>query len=198
MNVKTFQAINHLAGNHPILDAIMIFVTQNALFIFAFILLFMWFFGNEKYKYTVVYAALTGALSLFINFLIGQIYFEPRPFVTHHVNMLISHAADASFPSDHTTGAFSLAFAILLRHRKIGFMTVLIAALTGFSRIYVGHHYPLDVLGSILVALSVSLIVFKASRLLRSIPNVIINMYNKIFGVPKNKRFEQKNMGNFK
>lgn len=69
-----------------------------------------------------------------------------------------------------------------------------IFAFTGFSRIYVGHHYPIDVLGSILVALSVTLILFKAFRLLRPIPNVIIYMYNKISGVPKNKRFEQKNL----
>lgn len=197
MNIEMFQAINHLAGNHPILDATMVFVTQKSLFIFALTLLFMWFFGNEKYKYTVVYAALTGALGLFINFLISQIYFEPRPFITHHVNMLISHAADASFPSDHTTGAFSLAFAIFLRHQKIGFITVLFAVLTGFSRIYVGHHYPFDVLGSILVALLVSLIVFKASGLIKPIPNVMINIYNKLPGVPKKGRFEQKNFDNF-
>lgn len=197
MNVELFQAINQLAGTHPILDAIMVFITEKALYVFAFTLLMMWLFGNEKYKYTVIYAALTGAFGLMINVLISQIYFEPRPFVTYHVNMLIPHVADASFPSDHTTGAFSLALAIFLRHRKIGFFTVLFAALTGFSRIYVGHHYPFDVLGSILVALAVSLIVFKISDLLKPIPNAIINLYYKIPGVPKSKRLEQKDFGTF-
>ncbi|EKN68099.1 undecaprenyl-diphosphatase [Schinkia azotoformans] len=198
MNVEIFQAINQLAGTHPILDATMVFITEKALYIFAFTLLFMWLFGNEKYKYTVVYAALTGALGLIINFLISQIYFEPRPFVTHHVNMLIPHIADASFPSDHTTGAFSLALAIFLWHRKIGFITVLFAALTGFSRIYVGHHYPFDVLGSSLVALSVSLIVFKASSFLKPIPNAIMYIYNKLLREPKNSPFEQKDSGSYK
>lgn len=186
MNYKLFQAVNDFAGNHPFLDGLMVFVTERALIIYALVLLSIWFFGKEKYKYTVVYAAITGVLGLFINFVIGQIYFEPRPFVTHDVHLLVKHAADASFPSDHTTGAFSLAIAVFLRHRKIGGAMVLFAVLTGFSRIYVGHHYPFDVLGSIVVGLAVSILVYKLSSLLAPIPRAIIKIYNQIPLVPKN------------
>ncbi|MDQ0199035.1 undecaprenyl-diphosphatase [Neobacillus ginsengisoli] len=186
MNYKLFQAINQNAGHHPFLDGLMVFVTQNALIVYAIVLLLMWFVGKEKYKYTVVFAAITGALGLFINLVIGHIYYEPRPFVTHKVHLLIQHAKDASFPSDHTTGAFSLALAVLLRHRKIGFGMLLFAILTGISRVYVGHHYPFDVLGSIVVGLLVSTIVYNARSLLQPIPRTIINIYNQIPLVPKN------------
>lgn len=186
MNYKLFQEINQFAGHHPFLDEFMSFVSEKALIIYALALLVMWFFGKEKYKNTVVFAAITGFLGLFINFTIAHIYFEPRPFVAHKVHLLVYHAADASFPSDHTTGAFSLALAVLYRHRKIGTGMVLFALLTGISRIYVGHHYPFDVLGSIAVSLIISAFIYKFSPLLQPIPRAIISIYNKIPLVPKN------------
>ncbi|MGE7185522.1 undecaprenyl-diphosphatase [Peribacillus sp. NPDC006672] len=191
MNYELFQSINQLAGHHPLLDELMVFATQNALLIYAVLLIAMWVFGKENHKHTVVFATMTGALSLFLNFVIGLIYFEPRPFVTHNVHLLLSHAADASFPSDHTTGAFALSLAVLLRHRKIGFGMVLLALLTGISRVYVGHHYPVDVLGSIVVATVVSIFIYKISPFLQSIPRMVIHIYNKIPLVPKNGQSEK-------
>lgn len=186
MNYKLFQAINQNAGHHPFLDGLMVFVTKDALIVFALVLLLMWFFGKDKYKYTVVFAAITGALGLFINFILGHIYYEPRPFITHHVHLLIQHAKDSSFPSDHTTGAFSLALAVLWRkHRKIGIGMLLFAILTGISRVYVGHHYPFDVLASIIVALFASRLVYTFSSVFRPIGRIIINTYNRIPLVPK-------------
>jgi undecaprenyl-diphosphatase len=185
MNYNLFKSINHLAGHHPFLDSLMASVTNYALIIFAIVLLLIWFFGNDQYKKTVVYAGITGVLGLFINFVIGHLYFEHRPFVTHHVNLLVEHAADASFPSDHTTGAFALALSVLFVHRKIGIGMLLFAILTGFSRIYVGHHYPFDILGSIIVSLIISTIVYKLSPNLEPIANGIINLYNRIPLVPK-------------
>ncbi|WP_338450578.1 phosphatase PAP2 family protein [Niallia oryzisoli] len=59
------------------------------------------------------------------------------------------------------------------------------AILTGFSRIYVGHHYPFDVLGSIIISLVISSIVYKYHPFLEPIANAIIHIYNKIPLVPK-------------
>lgn len=185
MNYNIFQAINQLAGNHPFMDGLMVFTTHYALIFYAIVLLLMWFFGKEQHKYSVVYAAVTGGIGLFINFILGHFYYEPRPFVTHNVHLLIQHAKDTSFPSDHSTGAFSLALAVLLRHRKIGLAMLLFAMLTGISRIYVGHHYPFDVLGSMVVGLFVSTLIYKFSSLLNPIPQTIINIYNQIPLVPK-------------
>jgi undecaprenyl-diphosphatase len=186
MNYKLFQAINQNAGHHHFLDGLMVFVTKDALAVFALVLLLMWLFGKEKYKYTVVFAAITGALGLFINFILGHIYYEPRPFVTHHVHLLIQHAKDSGFPSDHSTGAFSLALAVIWRkHRKIGFGMLLFAILTGVSRVYVGHHYPFDVLASIFVALITSRLVYAFSSVFRPIARLIISTYNRIPLVPK-------------
>ena len=61
MNYRLFQAINQNAGHHPFLDGLMVFVTKDALIVYALVLLLMWFFGKEKYKYTVVFAAIRAA-----------------------------------------------------------------------------------------------------------------------------------------
>lgn len=185
MNYELFKAIHQYAGQYPFLDSFMVFITEKALIIFAITLLVMWFLGNDTYKKSVFYATVTGFLGLLLNFIISHIYFEPRPFVTHSVDILINHAADASFPSDHTTGAFSLAIAIFLRHRKIGLGMLLLAILTGVSRIYVGHHYPFDVLGSMIVSMIISGLIFKISPLLEPIPNLMIKIYNRLPFIPK-------------
>ncbi|MDN3015731.1 undecaprenyl-diphosphatase [Paenibacillus sp. BSR1-1] len=187
MNYEIFQAINQNAGHQPLWDGLMVFFTQFAFPVFALVLLLMWFLGKEKDKYTVVYAAITAVIGLVINFVLGHIFYENRPFVTHHVNLLVQHAKDSSFPSDHATGTFSIALTILWRkHRKIGIGMLLFAICTGISRVYVGNHYPFDVLASIIVSLVVSGLVFALQSVFEPIGRAIITFYNRIPLVPKN------------
>lgn len=186
LNTDLLKAINGLAGENAAIDAIMKFSTNYALYVFAIILLAMWFLGTTYMKKTVVYAAVSGAVALIINIIISKFYFEARPFVTYdNINVLVEHAADASFPSDHTTGAIALAVAIVLRHKKIGIIAVLFALLTGFSRIYVGNHYPFDVVAGIIIATIVAFIINSAKPIMEPISNLIVAIYNKIPLLPK-------------
>lgn len=186
MNYDVLKAINGLAGQSVLVDSVMKFASSYAVPVFAIVLLVMWFFGNEFMKKTVVYSTVSGVFGIIINFLIAKIYYEPRPFVTHDdINVLIEHAADASFPSDHTTGALALAFAIVLRNKKIGIIMMIFAILTGFSRIYIGNHYPLDVLAGIVIGIGVAFGVNKMPFLVNPIANFIIAIYNRIPLLPK-------------
>jgi undecaprenyl-diphosphatase len=162
MNYNLFKAINQHAGTIPFLDWLMVFITQYAIYMYIVLFLVMWITGSKSQKSSVIIAGVTGLLAIGVNYLIGYFYFEPRPFITHpDVHLLLYHDADATFPSDHTTGAFALALALLLQNRKrIGIAMITLACLTAVSRIYVGHHYPSDVAGSLIVALIVSLFVY--------------------------------------
>lgn len=185
MNYKVFQMINGWSGHYFWLDKLMVYMSQYGLELFAFCLVMIWIAGNGDTKRSVLYAGLTGILALFVNFLIGHIYYEPRPFVTHSVNLLFSHAADASFPSDHTTGAFALAIMIfLLRNRESeawGYCMLLLAVVMGISRVYVGHHYPGDVLGSIAVAILTSVLIYKCKGYLEPFAKSVVNRYEMLF-----------------
>lgn len=71
---------------------------------------------------------------------------EPRPFLTFHLTPLITPPADLSFPSGHASFMGVIAAAFLITRSKWSWLFIFLALLVGFSRIYVGVHYPLDVL----------------------------------------------------
>ena len=81
-----------------------------------------------------------------------------RPFnVNPELVTLIKHPSSYSFPSGHTSGSLTAAFVLYhLMPKKIGVPAVVLATMIGFSRMYVGVHYPTDVLGGIMVAVIAS------------------------------------------
>jgi undecaprenyl-diphosphatase len=85
---------------------------------------------------------------------------RPRPFVSHpSIHSFLSHAADASFPSDHATAAFAIAGVLVIR-LGMRAVPVLVAALAlAVSRVVVGVHYPSDVLAGALIGLAAAAIV---------------------------------------
>ncbi|MFC4770119.1 hypothetical protein [Effusibacillus consociatus] len=120
MNYAVFQFINDLSGHLIWLDSIMILVSKYGLELFAIWLGFVWVLGDDRWRHIVVQSGFAGMLALFLNYVIAQFYFESRPFVSHSVHLLFPHAADASFPSDHTSGAFTLALMVLICKRWSG------------------------------------------------------------------------------
>lgn len=122
--------------------------------------------GSTRPKLAAISAAVAGALALLINVVLGRLWFHARPFVTHprQTLLLVHHAADNSFPSDHASLAFAIAFAVFAFHRRLGLLLLLGATCIGADRIFLGVHYPLDVLASLLVGLTAALIVTTIGR----------------------------------
>ena len=78
---------------------------------------------------------------------------------------LIGHVADASFPSDHATTFFVFGFSLLFsKYKKAGIGFLLLGGLVGFARIFGGIHFPLDVLGSLMVGFVVASLFYLFSR----------------------------------
>ena len=122
--------------------------------------------GDRKWKLATASALGAAALGLVINQLIAKLLWDrARPFETHptaHVWGGRSH--DPSFPSDHSSAAFAIAFAIFLYDRLVGSLFLCAAALIAAGRVFVGAHYPADVLAGALVGLAAALIVARLGR----------------------------------
>ncbi len=75
--------------------------------------------------------------------------------------LLISNPQDYSFPSGHTLASFESAVTILFYHKGWGMAALILAALIGFSRMYLFVHFPTDVLAGALLGIGIALIVRK-------------------------------------
>jgi undecaprenyl-diphosphatase len=73
---------------------------------------------------------------------------RPRPWRRYALpHTLVPAPRDSSFPSGHTTVAFACATVLSYFEPRLAPALFLLALAIGFSRVYVGVHYPLDVLG---------------------------------------------------
>ena len=154
MNSSLLLLINGWAGKHHSLDQLMIFLASNLIYVvFAVAVALLVYL---LYKRNFVAAAWFMG-SLVISFILLKIaahtYVDHRPFVDYHLTQLIPHAAGSSFPSDHTTvtTAIGLSFLLLTPFKKTGIAIALTAVLIGFARVFVGVHYPIDILGGLVV-----------------------------------------------
>lgn len=182
MNYTVFQWINNFAGSSKLLDTLMIAITNSAAYVAILFMLILWFNNGKKEnairkQYTVLYTTLSVSIALLVNVLIHAVYYHPRPFITHHVNQLVPHAADSSFVSDHSVLVFSIAFVFILRGEKLKYIALIWAILVGASRMYVGVHYPLDILGAAFLTFITSGLVMQSARIFEPLASFIFKMY---------------------
>jgi len=109
-----------------------------------------------------IYSACALVLSLIVNNLIlKNLINRVRPYeVVEGLQCIVAPAKDASFPSGHTGASFASAVAIYWQiPKKYAVFFVVLASLIAFSRLYVGIHYPTDVLGGLVTGIGIGLLV---------------------------------------
>ncbi len=86
-----------------------------------------------------------------INLLLGLVWFDPRPFMAGIGHTWLDHVTDNGFPSDHATLAWSLGLGLALTgaSSRWGTVACLVGLAAGWARVYLGVHFPVDVLASI-------------------------------------------------
>ena len=160
----------------------------------------------EQRRSVVLWVAFACVLAYAFNLLLEQFIFEPRPFISHTVHQLITHPADSSFPSDHSAWSFAV-FGMLLfvlfpalsgwqRRRAIDgrqpafsslfvptlllIVAFVIACTIGVARIYVGLHYPGDILGGAIDGLIAALLITLLSRWLRQPTHAVLRFAHRL------------------
>lgn len=177
-NVSTFLFINQFAGKNNILDIIFISAAEVMPYIFMLVLVYLWFSSSMEKRRSAFNSGLSVLLGMITSYVISLFYYHPRPFVENLGTQLIPHAPDSSFPSDHTTFIFSIAVMLLFNKatRKVGFILFVLSIISGLSRVYGGVHFPLDILGAMLVAVFSSVIVFNLQYKTNALFNLLVKI----------------------
>jgi undecaprenyl-diphosphatase len=165
-----FRAISGLAGRSHLVDAIVVAGAKFLPVVFALALVGLWLTWRPINQRAAFLAGMSALVALGIGQLIGMALPRPRPYLSHQVNLLISPTADTSFPSDHATLGFAVAVLVWRYNRRAGTGLLLLALVLAFARVFVGAHYPSDVLGgAVLGALtSMAIAVLSESSPLRN------------------------------
>jgi undecaprenyl-diphosphatase len=141
----------------------------------------LWFLSRpgpaRKWKLACANGYAAAALAYVVNFVIHQIHDRPRPYEAHTIRHPWSSSTDASFPSDHTSLSFAIAFAVFMIDRTVGAVFLAIATVIGVGRLFIGAHYPGDVVAGVAVGLVAAFVVV---RLLRPLVTWVVGHVERV------------------
>ncbi|GGH18983.1 undecaprenyl-diphosphatase [Alsobacter metallidurans] len=154
LNIRLFDLLNASADASSIVVAWAKLIASGLVFAVAILLTALWVWGDPRRRGGLAATAIAAALALVSNQIVGLLWYEPRPFMVGLGRTLMAHVPENSFPSDHTTFMLTVGFALIATRaaptwgKVVSGMGVLVA----WSRIYLGVHFPIDMLASALIA----------------------------------------------
>jgi undecaprenyl-diphosphatase len=152
-NQTLFLMINATPSTPASLIRVARFIAEYGIYLVPLSLIAMWLSGDARRRETALHACCATMLALGINQMIGWLWPHPRPFVMGVGHTFLDHAPDSSFPSDHGTIFACIALTLLLNGvTRLGVVTLLAGLAMAWARVFVGVHFPLDMVGAVIVA----------------------------------------------
>ena len=155
LDLQLFNLIRSLAGKSKLLDFLGVFLADYlGYFLIAGTIFLIWQLPDWKKKFHYFsFVALTTILSRgILTESIRFFYHRPRPFLALNFVPLIGEVDVGAFPSGHAAFYFALALVVFLINKKWGQYFIGTSILMGLARVFVGVHWPLDILGGIAAA----------------------------------------------
>lgn len=154
LDATLYRAMNRLANRSDWAHRPVVAYAKLGIGVFAVLLVLGWWqardTGDLRQMALVVWAGGGALVALGLNQLVGQVIDRTRPYAAMPAaHVLISRTQDFSFPSDHAVAAGAVASGLLLARRTLGWGAVAAALAMGIARVYVGAHYPGDVLAGL-------------------------------------------------
>lgn len=151
-----FRVVNDWARHTGWLHGIATAYANDGVIVFGLLLVAGWWVaratGEPRRVAAAVWAALGTLVAVAVNQPVVHQVHEARPYATlPHVLVLVHRSVDPSFPSDHATMAGAVTVGLLLVERRLGACAAVAALAMAFTRVYVGVHYPRDVVAGLLL-----------------------------------------------
>ncbi|MFD9353653.1 phosphatase PAP2 family protein [Streptomyces sp. NPDC060031] len=172
LDVSLLYEINGLSRHAPgVVDRAVGIIGEYG-FLAALVLLVLWCWRGARRQdeatavesfTALVWAPLGAAAALLVNIPLREFVGRPRP-LRQHAGVevldpgLVVGRSDFSFVSDHATLAMALGVGLFIANRKLGYLGIGVAMLEGLCRIYMGVHYPTDVIGGLALGTAVVLL----------------------------------------
>lgn len=164
-DLHLFQAIHPTVPPSPVMLHLARVFADGPLVLTAGVLGLMLVWPRGSMRATALKALVVAAMALIGNALIGLVWDRARPFVAGVGHAWIAHAATGSFPSDHLTIQWVVAGMLWLdpRTRRWGMVVALLGLPMAWARIYLGVHYPGDMMGALALAALATLSIWIAA-----------------------------------
>jgi len=162
-DIWLFHLINERTAN-PVFDAVMPFITDRARFIIPLAVIWVFIFwraGKKGRIIAVLTLAVIAASDQISAHVLKPIFSRTRPpyalAAIEHLRLLVDTTRSFSFPSVHASNAFAVASFVSSFYRRTKIPLYIVAVLLSYSRVYVGVHYPSDILGGAALGLALGL-----------------------------------------
>lgn len=151
-----YGIVHAFAGRSMLADSAAVFLAEYLIyFLLLGLAVFVFSIGDWRLRWRAALEMLLAALLSrgIVTEAFRYFFIQERPFDLYGTEALI-HQTGSSFPSGHTSFLFAVAGVLFLYNRKWGAWYLILAALIGLARIFVGVHWPFDILGGIIVGLA--------------------------------------------
>lgn len=162
---QLFQLINNFAFKWLWLDIVGVLFAKYLIYLMALVLFL--FLLKSKKNWRMILAALISAFTarFIITGLIRLLKPRSRPFISgNNINLLINKINEQSFPSGHASFTFGLATIVYLYNKKWGVVFFVLAFLVSIARVFVGVHWPSDILAGAIIGIFSGWLVSKISK----------------------------------
>lgn len=167
LDLNILYFFNHRLAN-PVFDWFFLFITESKIFLVILILIALVLFGRGSLRLRFVIILMICCIAIadpVSHYVLKPLYGRIRPcYVLDNIRLLVGCGGRFSFPSNHAANSFAIAGLIAYFYKRYAAVLFTLAVLISLSRIYLGRHYPSDVLGGAIFGLLVTIIVIYLAK----------------------------------